>query len=116
MDLVGLDGETLRQVHGVERNQIAFAGCDDQARTAPLTRRNQREGVAVLLDLYGQGGDPLLTEQTQGTDATWQIGLIVEGCGERGNGERFVVKNGDIGHGYSPEMKNPAQGGVRKQG
>jgi hypothetical protein len=42
--------------------------------------------------------------------------LLIECSGERGNGERFVVKNGDLGHGYSPEMKNPAQGGVHKFG
>jgi hypothetical protein len=42
--------------------------------------------------------------------------LIVECSSQRSDGERFVVKNGDLGHGYSPEMKKPAQGGLGKRG
>ncbi|MNF97437.1 hypothetical protein D3C84_802660 [compost metagenome] len=116
LDLVSLDGEALRQVDGVERDQVALAGRDHQTRATSLTGRHECQGVTVLFDLYGQGGDAFLTEQAQGTDATRQVGLIVECSSQRGNGKRFVVKNGDLGHGYSPEMKNPAQSGVHEVG
>lgn len=114
LDLVGLDGEAFRQVHGVERNHLAFAGTDHQTRSTALTRRHQGQGVAILLDLHCQGSNALFLKQAEAADAARQIGLFVDCCGERWYGKRFVVKNGDIGHGYTPEMKKPAGAGSKK--
>ncbi len=98
MNLVSLDGEAFRQVHGVERDQGAFAGTDDKARGAAFTGRHQGQGVAVLLDLHGQGGDALFLKQTKAAQAAGLVGLFVDGSGQRRNRKRIVFKDGNVGH------------------
>src|SRR5690606_828291 len=53
LDLIGGDGELLRQVHGVERDQLALAGDDHMPRRAARSGWYERQDVAVLLDLLG---------------------------------------------------------------
>ncbi|MCY1460298.1 hypothetical protein D9M71_778480 [compost metagenome] len=70
LNLVGLDGETLRQVHGIEWDHLTLACTHDQTRGTALTCRHQGQGVAVLFDLHGQGADPFLAKQAQAADAS----------------------------------------------
>ena len=98
LNLISLDGEALRQMHGVERDQGALAGTHDQTRSTTLTGRHQCQGVAVLFDLHGQGGDAFFLKQAKAAQAPGQVLLFVDSSGERRNRKRFVVKDGDVGH------------------
>ncbi|MCY1464938.1 hypothetical protein D9M71_830230 [compost metagenome] len=72
-------------MHGVEGDQLALVRSDHQARGASLARWHQGQSVAVLLDLHGQRGHALFLEQAEAADATRDIGLLVDGMGQRRN-------------------------------
>ncbi|MNJ60182.1 hypothetical protein D3C77_558980 [compost metagenome] len=99
LDLIGLDGEALRQVDGVEWQQDAFAAADHQPGSAAFACGYQGELVAVLLDLHGQGRDTLFFEQTETGQTAWYQLLLVDRSSQCSNTERIVFKNGDFSHG-----------------
>ncbi|MOA07314.1 hypothetical protein D3C78_1270030 [compost metagenome] len=113
LDLVGLDGETLRQVHGVERDHLTLACAHDQTRGTTFTRWHQGQGVAVLFDLHGQGADAFLAKQAQAADAARQVFLLIDRRGQRRHGKNIVGKNANIGHeGTLQKSKTPHKAGL----
>ncbi|MNL45477.1 hypothetical protein D3C87_1681270 [compost metagenome] len=117
LNLVGLDGETLRQVHGVERDHLTLACTHDQTRGAALTRRHQGQGVAVLFDLHGQGTDPFLAKQAKAADAARQVFLLIDRRGQRRYGKNIVGKNANVGHeGTLQKSKTPLKAGLGYRG
>ncbi|MNJ45582.1 hypothetical protein D3C77_406840 [compost metagenome] len=113
LDLVSLDGETLWQMHGVERQQDSFASANDQPGCAALSCRDQGQLVAVLFDLHSQGRNALLLKQPEaGQAARYQL-LLVDGGGQCSNTESVVLKNGDISHVYSlQKVQTPLKTGL----
>jgi hypothetical protein len=112
LNLVCLDGETLRQVHGVEWQQDSLASTDHQPRSTALSRRDQGELVAVLFDLDGQGRDALFLKQPKAGQATGHQLLLVDRSGQCGYTECVVLKNGDISHVYSlQKVQTPLKAG-----